>query len=520
MGADESGEPPVGGSALPPPFEIAYRGNHVELVLHARGASTPPVDAAAVHEALQRTPLRIINRDLVDRTLTQHGDGGAELRVNVGQVVPPVSDAPCAIVVSRDAMAAYIVPSAPAQRPKTAAKPPSDPVSPEAAAPSDGAGATVPEGAAALDGLVTTEMLRQLLSSAGVTTGILDDVIDAFGEGQPLTDIRAVAHGIAAVPPVDTTVTHHFDTTAHAAPVEREDGTMDYHAAAVQRFIAAETVLATLTPGSLGVPGTDVYGKSIGVPAIREIAIEKISGEHTTVRDHDVIAEIAGRPVLTAQDVITVLPVFEVRGDLNYGVGNIDSPGDVVIQGDVKPGFAITAGGAVIIRGLVEGASITAGGDLTVTGTVGEHKTTFEVGGNLTARYLHTTDATVQGTVQVTGEIVNCTITAERVTTGSQGRIVGGSVSARTEIDTGSLGARQGVSTHIAITDNEPGVAARARRATYPGVVIQIGRATRAIAQELPAASFWEAGSSVIALRVTADETAVAAARSAPQDAA
>lgn len=516
MTADPDGAPP-GGALTSPGYQIAYHGNRVELVLHPRTADAPAPVAAEIQAALQRTPLRIISRDLAERALAQHGDGTDELRIDAGQVAPPPSDAPCAVIVSRDLMAAYLVPT---PQPAAARTTAIATAAPDATQSDASAVGGAEHAGTPTERLVSASLIRELLSSADVNTGLLEDVINSFGEGRVLADICEVAQGIAPVPPSDTTVTHHFETAAHVAPVERDDGTIDYHAAAMQRFVEADALLATVTPGALGTPGTDVYGKAIGVPAMREIAIEKIAGEHTVVRDLQIFAEIAGRPMLNAQDVITILPIFEVRGDLDYGVGNIEFPGDVVILGDVKAGFAITAGGAVIVRGLVEGATITAGGDLTVAGTVGEHRTVFEVGGNLIARYLHTTEATVQGTAQITGEIVNCTITAERVTTGSQGRIVGGSITAHSEIDTGSLGARQGAATYITVTESDPGIAARARRATYPGVVIQIGHARRTITQELPAASFWEAGNTVIALRVTADETAVAAARSAPQDAA
>ena len=304
MTADRDGAPPGSGAPLSPGHQIAYHGNRVELVLHARAAGTPTPVAAEMQATLQRTPLCIISRDLAERALAQHGDGASELRIDAGQVALPPSDAPCAVIVSRDLMAAYLVPT-----PQPAAARTTSAVAAPDATQADVSAVGGAEHAETATGrLVSASLIRELLSSADVNTRLLEDVINPFGEGRVLANICEVAQGIAPALPVGTTVTYHFETAAHVAPVERDDGKVDYHAAAMQRFVEAEALLATVTPGALGAPGTDVYGKAIGVPAMREIEIEKIAGEYTVVRELQIFPEIAGRPLLNAQDVITILP--------------------------------------------------------------------------------------------------------------------------------------------------------------------------------------------------------------------
>jgi len=38
------------------------------------------------------------------------------------------------------------------------------------------------------------------------------------------------------------------------------------------------------------------------------------------------------------------MPVYEVDGDVDYGVGNINFIGSVVIKGSIRDGFSVVAG--------------------------------------------------------------------------------------------------------------------------------------------------------------------------------
>ena len=59
-----------------------------------------------------------------------------------------------------------------------------------------------------------------------------------------------------------------------------------------------------------------------------------------------------------ANNAFHVRPVLEIKGDVDYGTGNIDFNGDVHIFGDVREGFDVRATGTIIINGLVEAATV------------------------------------------------------------------------------------------------------------------------------------------------------------------
>ncbi|MSQ61716.1 MAG: DUF342 domain-containing protein [Dehalococcoidia bacterium] len=82
-------------------------------------------------------------------------------------------------------------------------------------------------------------------------------------------------------------------------------------------------------------------------------------GAGTELDGDTIVSSFAGRP-LFKQGRIEVLPVYEVSGDLDFSVGKITFLGDVIIRGDIKPGFSIHTNGSVTVRGTTEHATIIA----------------------------------------------------------------------------------------------------------------------------------------------------------------
>lgn len=87
--------------------------------------------------------------------------------------------------------------------------------------------------------------------------------------------------------------------------------------------------------------------------------------------------------------VFHVQPLYNVFGNVDYGVGNIDFPGDVHITGDVKNGFIVQAKGNIVIDGMVEGAVIDAGGDIIIRkGVLGDGRAVIKSQRSVNAQFL------------------------------------------------------------------------------------------------------------------------------------
>ncbi len=65
------------------------------------------------------------------------------------------------------------------------------------------------------------------------------------------------------------------------------------------------------------------------------------------------------------QGLITVKKLLNVRQDVDFHTGNITFVGDIVVHGDVNPGFSVT-GGSILVRGRLIGGTIKARGNVVV----------------------------------------------------------------------------------------------------------------------------------------------------------
>ena len=392
---------------------ITYRGLAVVLTVSSPPAGAEAVTEADVLEALESAPPATIRVPQL-REAVRHASG----------VPTPVGDvdrsSTCDVVAGHNGLAVYAIPPAP---------PPPEPRKPR---PSRAAAELLEETGEGEDGeaetdprIVSEAWLRERVEELGVTHGILGDVVREFEPARVLGSVCCIARGQPPRKGRDTEITLTFETEAHREPAAREDGGVDFRANLSEQFVETDTVLARRQPEREGRESKGVFGRDVPPPRVQDRPLEQMVGPNTEVRGEELVAVETGRPVLARQRV-SVLQVIEVPGDLDYSVGNIGFSGDMVVRGDVLPGFTIEAGGSVSVSGVTEGASIQAGQDLTLGGVVGGHDTVLKAGGDLVARFLHNANVEVDGEVRVQGEVVNCQIRAQRVVTDPKGRIVGG----------------------------------------------------------------------------------------------
>jgi uncharacterized protein len=215
------------------------------------------------------------------------------------------------------------------------------------------------------------DAVRKALAEAGVLHGIEEDACKQLVEtvnnlppGGHVT--QTVARGTPAVDGEDGRIDMVLEYHRDQAGLALEFGKIDFHERGVFTGVEKGQLIATIvlpTPGTLG---RDVRGQEIkpvpGKSAVfRAGQGTKIEGNRTELR-----ATRAGN-LRCAGDVIEVMDMIRVPGNLDFAVGNIDCEGPVRVQGDVLPGFHIHAGGDVVISGVVDSAEINSQGSVTVT---------------------------------------------------------------------------------------------------------------------------------------------------------
>ncbi len=172
-------------------------------------------------------------------------------------------------------------------------------------------------------------------------------------------------------------------------------------------------------------------------------------------------AALDGLVTKTEGNKLNVFPVYEINGDVDYNVGNIDFVGTVVIRGNVLTGFKVKAAGDIRVVGGVEGAELEAGGSVEITGgIIGYNKGLVHAEHNVKCSFIQEGNVDAGEDVLVSQSIMHSNIRAGRevICAGTKGLIVGGSIQAGEKVSARIVG--NGMST---VTSIEVGVLPRLR---------------------------------------------------------
>ncbi len=207
-------------------------------------------------------------------------------------------------------------------------------------------------------------------------------------------------------------------------------------------------VLAHMVPPKPGEEGTTVRGEIIPFSVL---PIDTLTpGEGTITEGKTVRAAVEGR-FHRNDDSFWVSEFLEIPGDVDYATGNIDFPGDVLIQGEVKDRFSVVSGGTVYCKKTLDASDVKAGGNLIVShGIIGRRESKVRVEGGVTAKYIENCYLEAGESVRVKTGIINSVVhTRDRVELGKRGAVIGGKIHCQNGLATHQLGSASEVATSI-----------------------------------------------------------------------
>jgi uncharacterized protein (DUF342 family) len=212
--------------------------------------------------------------------------------------------------------------------------------------------------------------------------------------------------------------------------------------------------IAEKHPPVQGQDGMSLMGRRI--PAYNGKDKNLPSGKGTTISEDrlHLYAEFDGN-VLIRDGKLSVNQVFEVKGDVDYSVGNIDFIGAVMVHGSVREGFEVRAGSDILVDGVVEGATLKAERNLTIKiGVRGTGKAALTAKGDVNVGYIDQAKVRSGGNISVAEAVLHSDIGArgEVVAMGSKkGQIVGGTIKAGSEVLCEVLGSEMGTRTDVVV---------------------------------------------------------------------
>jgi len=289
--------------------------------------------------------------------------------------------------------------------------------------------------------ILTTDTIKQALEKSGVTYGIMEDAIENFCrnplsyENKPLQ----IAAGLEPVAGTDGYVEYVFSNNEldERKPKELDDGRVDFYNVLQIANVSRGQLLAKKHPATPGVNGVTVTGETAMAKAGKEAVLKP--GKNVILNEDRTLlySVIDGQLSFSENDKVNVFPVFEVNGDVDFRVGNIDFVGTVVIRGNVPTGFRIKASGDIRVHGSVEGAELIAGGSIEIkSGIVAQDKGEVTAGCNVIASYIQNGNVNAGMNVQVSQSIMFSNIRAGKnvICQGTKGIIIGGTIQAGEKI--------------------------------------------------------------------------------------
>lgn len=301
---------------------------------------------------------------------------------------------------------------------------------------------------------------QQALAAKNVTWGMIPGAVEAlveaaagFSDGESATAV--VARGVPPQPGRDAVV--QIDerlTLPGGTPAVKDDGSVDFFSLGLVRNVTEGTVLIKKEPPTKGVSGMTVTGAQIPAPDGKEFPFKPAKGARVSPDGLTLVAEVAGHAVMSRDNVVSVSPIFEIMGDVDTSVGNIDFVGTVVVRGSIHSGFSVRAGMNVEVWGGIEGAVVEAGGDLIVRyGIQGAGRGRVVAGGKIQCKFLENADVRCRRDLMVVDGILHSRVRSggKVQVVGRRGAIMGGQVKASEEISTRYLGTPQATLTEVEV---------------------------------------------------------------------
>ncbi|GIP27355.1 hypothetical protein J23TS9_24850 [Paenibacillus sp. J23TS9] len=304
----------------------------------------------------------------------------------------------------------------------------------------------------------TEDELMLFLRSQQIQYGIERDIISRIASHpeEYMFSRTPVAMGVQPVSGKDGYIEYAFNLRdeREQKPLETEDGKVDYKELLSLNNVIKGQLIAKKIPPQPGIPGTSVTGEIIAFKPGKEAYFKVGKNVVLDAEQAAMYAAIDGLIATTDKGKINVFPVYEVNGDVDYSIGNIDFVGTVVIRGNVLTGFRIKAAGDIRVVGGVEGAELDADGSIEITsGIIGYNKGYVKAGRNVKSSFIQDGNVIAGEDVIVSQSIMHSNIRASKnvICNGTKGLIVGGSIQAGERVTARTIGNSMSTMTSIEV---------------------------------------------------------------------
>ena len=298
---------------------------------------------------------------------------------------------------------------------------------------------------------VTMDKIMQKLEENYVSYGIQEENLQKAIEQKRYNENICAAKWTAPIDGIDGVVQYYFNKDKHLAPIEDEQGNVDYKNLGLINNIIAGTPIAEISLPTEGEPGIDITGQpvkqKVGVPARYNVG----AGTKLVNNDTQIVAEISGN-LIFKNNAFVVEEKIVINGDVDVSSGNIDFIGDITIKGGVFEGFRVASKRSITIMGLVSKAEIVAEGDINIK--VGAVNSKIVSKKNVKIGFCENSNITAEGNVESSSFVGGEVFASEKIIASGKGVLVGGKYTALNGVEASVIGSENYTKTLVTLGNN------------------------------------------------------------------
>ena len=237
---------------------------------------------------------------------------------------------------------------------------------------------------------------------------------------------------------------------------QNNEATLDYHNVCTIVLVSAGDRIGRAIPPNAGIPGVDVHFNEI---RLKE-ALRKVTLKNNVALMDDGVTVTATTPGKVDFDpkslTLSVVEVLEIAGDVDFSVGNVDSPTNVSVRGNIKDMFRVKTLKSLSVGGAIEAAEIEAGENVEVRGGIlNRSKGHVRAKGAIKAKFCDEANLHAVGDIIITREVLNSHIHTESKLLIPNGAVIGGSVYGRIGVEVKVLGSDACIPTAVGVGTSE-----------------------------------------------------------------
>lgn len=298
---------------------------------------------------------------------------------------------------------------------------------------------------------ISVPAIMQVLNDNRVVYGVKHDDIQNICRHKLYEKKILIAEGVPAQNGKDGELINRFAFGKKGIPKANPDGSVNFKELNLIYNVQKNQVLCDIVAPTDGVKGMTITGQAIAPVRGREVRLPIGRNVLVNQQNTEIIAGISGN-LVERHNVLEIDDTFVVDGDIDNSTGNIDFVGNILIKGDVKTGFSVSALGNIKINGVVEAAFVKTSGDLTLMGMNGRGGGRLIAEGNLSASFLENANVDVKGSVAANA-VMYCNIRCGGCMElrGKNGSMLGGSYVIAKDLQARSIGSSSHIATDITL---------------------------------------------------------------------